>query len=374
MSGRVALVHDWLTGMRGGERVLEVFCGLFPEAEIFTLLHLPGSVSPAIESHRIRATGVQRLPGIRRFYRHYLPLYPRVIERIDLSGYELVISLSHCVAHGVLAAPTALHLCYCFTPMRYVWDHFTTYFSNERNLLIRMAATWQAPKLRTWDQLASQRVDAYATTSRYVARRIRRYYRRDARVIPPGIDLEYYSPQGTPEDYYLVVSALSPYKRLDLAIEACNRLRRKLVIIGWGPKERALKRLAGPTITFLGKQPDHVVREHYRRCRALLFPGEEDFGLTPLEAQACGRPVIAYARGGCLETVLNRTTGLLFPEQTVESLAAAIREFERLELSPAAIRAHAERFDVRVFRRQLKNYVDEMRAAFLGSYPTEGRP
>jgi len=252
-------------------------------------------------------------------------------------------------------------VCYSFTPMRYIWDQYSAYFSQNSNPLIRLAASLQAPRLRVWDQLAAQRVDAYATSSRFVARRIHRYYHRQARVIPPGIDLTKYTPHPTGENggYYLIVSALSPYKKLDLAIKACVRTGRKLVIIGWGPEQRRLRKMSGPTVTFLGRVPDETVIDYYRRCIALLFPGEEDFGLTPLEVQACGRPVVAFAAGGCLETVIPGQTGILFAEQTEDALIAAMDLAERTAFDSGRIREQARLFDINGFTHAFQQFIDQ---------------
>src|SRR5262245_46445055 len=346
---RVALVQDWLTGMRGGERCLEVFCELYPQADLYTLLHVPGTVSPVIERRRIVTSFVQRLPYAARQYRSYLPLFPAAVERFDLRGYDLVLSSSHCVAKGVLA-PGGPHVCYCFTPMRYVWDMYGEYFGPGAGVLTRSLMPPIAAALRRWDRKSSRRVDHFVAISRFVADRIRRFYRRSAEVIYPPVDIQRFRLADEPaEDFYLVVSALAPYKRVDLAVAAATRLGQRLLVVGTGPEEAKLRALAGRTVEFLGWRSDDEVAELYRCCRALLFPGLEDFGIVPLEAMAAGRPVIAYAGGGALETVVplegeEPATGLLFSEQTIEALVQAIRRFEREahRFSSKSLRARAE--------------------------------
>ena len=294
---RVAIVHDWLAGMRGGERVLEVLCELFPDATLFTLVHLPGTLSPTIERMRIRTSFLQRLGPLRARFRALLPLFPLAVERFDLRGYDLVISSSHCVANGALAPPEARHVAYVYTPMRYVWDQAGAYADGAGwGPLRRAAAAPVASYLRLWDAAASLRVDEFVAISGHVARRIRRCYGRDATVIYPPVDVQRFRPGEGEGDYYLVVSALVPYKRVDLAVAACTRLRRPLKVVGNGPEERRLRRLAGPTVEFLGTRSDPEVAALYAGCRALLFPGLEDFGIVPLEAlnfsnaQRCSRP------------------------------------------------------------------------------------
>ena len=356
----MALVHDWLTGMRGGEKCLEVLCELLPGATLFTLLHRPGSVSPAIERHPIRTSFVQRLPFAATRYRHYLPLFPRAIERFDLRGYRLIVSSSHCVAKGVIPPAGALHLCYCHTPMRYVWDLFDDYFAVERVGWLRHAVIRHfARRLRRWDRATADRVHHFIANSRHVAQRIERCYGRQAEVIYPPVDTAFFAAAEKNDGYFLVVSALAPYKRVDLAVEAFNRLGLRLLIVGSGPEAGRLQARAKKNVEFLGWQSDAQLRHLYAGCRALIFPGVEDFGIVPVEAMASGKPVIAFARGGALETVLPGVSGLLFPEQTVESLVDAARRFDEGRFAPQTIRAHALRFDRENYRRRMKQFIGQ---------------
>jgi glycosyltransferase involved in cell wall biosynthesis len=352
--------------MRGGERCLEVFCELFPEADLFTLLHVPGSVSPAIERRRIVTSFVQHLPAAARAYRQYLPLFPAAVAQFDLRPYDLVLSASHCVAKSARARSGAPHVCYCFTPMRYVWDLYDDYFGARAPAPVRIVMPPIAAALRRWDRRTSARVDRFVAISQYVAERIGRCYGRSADVLHPPVDVSRFRIGDEPGEFYLVVSALSPYKRIDLAVLAATRLHTRLLVVGSGPEGERLRALAGPTVEFLGWRDDGEVAELYRRCRALLFPGLEDFGIAPLEAMAAGRPVIAYGRGGVRETVVpigspeEPPTGLFFPEQTVEGLVAAIRRFEveAHRLDPKAARARAETFDRPLFKERIARYLE----------------
>jgi glycosyltransferase involved in cell wall biosynthesis len=365
MSGpRVALVHDWLTGMRGGEKVLESLCGMFPDADVFTLFYRPDRISEKIRAHRIVASWLNRLPGATRYYRYLLPLMPRAIESFDLTGYDLVISSSHAVAKGVRVPEGVRHICYCHTPMRYIWSQARDYFQVglagriKRPLLVPFSG-W----LREWDVRSNRGVTEFIANSENVRARIRESYDRDARVVYPPVDTQFFTPHPNAEsDYYLVVSALEPYKRVDLAIQAAARLGRRLVITGRGTQMGMLKRLAAAVsagavsagaaagsaaagrVEFTGWVSDDRLRDLYRGCRALLFPGLEDFGMCPVEAQACGRPVIAYGAGGALESVVPGTTGLFFPEQCVDSLTNAIEDFESRSFDPTAARSNSLRF------------------------------
>jgi glycosyltransferase involved in cell wall biosynthesis len=343
---RIALVHDWLTGMRGGEKVLEVLCERYPDAELFTLLHVRGTVSPVIERRPIHTSALQHLPGIRHYYRECLLLFPALIERFDLGRFDLVISSSHCVAKAAIARAGAPHICYCHTPMRYAWDQFDAYFGPARiGRLPSRAMRAAMTRMARWDRATAGRVRRYVTNSQYVAARIRRYYNRDSTVVYPPVNTEFFHPDGAPpERLALVVSALVPYKRLDIAIDACRLAGVPLKIVGTGPERPRLERLAGAGVEFLGRVPDEAVRALYRRAAVTLLPGEEDFGIVPLEAQACGRPVVALGRGGALETVVPGETGLLVDEPSPEAFAEAIGRALDRRFDARAIRRHAESF------------------------------
>jgi glycosyltransferase involved in cell wall biosynthesis len=375
---KIAIIHDWLTGMRGGEKCLEVFCRLLPGADLFTLVHATGSVSPAIEKMRPNVSFLQYLPFAKEKYRYYLPLMPLAAELLDLREYDFILSSSHCVAKGVLKKSGATHLSYCYTPMRYIWDQYDQYFGGENSgSVASKVMPHLVPILRRWDVHSSRRVDQFIAISKHVKKRIQKYYNRDAKVIYPPVDTNFYSPTGEkPQNFFLMVSAFAPYKRLDLAVEAFNKLRYPLKIIGEGQDSTKLKRLAGPNIEFLGWLPDRSIRSYYARCRAFIFPGEEDFGITPLEAQAMGRPVIAYGRGGILETVnpdistwkpeydipkeaTHRPTGMFFAEQTVGGLISAVRDFESIEngFDPKAARQNALKFDTEIFIQHIRSEI-----------------
>ena len=366
---RVALVHDWLTGMRGGERCLEVFCEVFPEAPLFTLLHVPGSVSATIERRRIVTSFVQWLPGAARRYRYYLPLFPAAVAGFDLRGFDLIISLSHCAAKAVRRPPGATHVCYCFTPMRYVWDMYDDYFGRDGGAVTRLLMPPVASALRRWDR-RTEGVDRFVAISGHIADRIRRVYGREADVLHPPVETARFRPAAAPGDYYLVVSALVPYKRIDLAVAAAGRLGRRLLVVGTGPEERRLRALAGPGVEFLGWRPDAEVAGLYAGCRALLFPGVEDYGIVPLEGAAAGRPTIALGRGGVRETMIDldtpgaAPTAVFFGEQTVDAMVDAICRFEAASdrFDPAALRRHAERFDRPRFVARLREYLDGWRS------------
>lgn len=348
---RVNLVHDWLTGMRGGEKCLEAVCAYWPQAPLFTLLHRQGSVSDLIAQRPMHTSYLNHLPAVDRYYRYLLPLMPMAASSWRIPSCDLVVSFSHCVAKAAQPPPGTPHVCYCFTPMRYAWHLRESYFQ-EKKTLRRWAIDHLLRRLREWDKETSSRVSHFVAISRTVQARIAECYMRASDVIYPPVDTDFYTPASVArESFYLVVSAFAPYKRLDLAVRACNRLGRRLVIIGRGQDANRLRSLAGPMVEFLDWQPDTVIRDHLRRCQALLFPGEEDFGIVPVEAQACGTPVIAFGRGGATETVLplshsREPTGLWFAEQTEDCLIAAIEEFEQ----------HRDRFDPNIARRQAVHF------------------
>jgi glycosyltransferase involved in cell wall biosynthesis len=345
---KAVLSHDWLTGMRGGERVLEILCDAFPEAPLYSLIHQPRAISAGINRHSIYTSWLQRLPGIAGYYRHLLPLFPLAIRGFAPPPADLLISTHHCVAKAIRPPPGCRHLCYCFTPMRYAWLFRAEYLG--RNPLKRILAAPLLAWLRRWDRATAARVDRFVAISRHVQARIRAFYGREADVVYPPVELARWTPgPPAPGGFDLVVSALVPYKRLDLAVRAYAQLGFPLKIVGVGGEFKRLRAMAPANVEFLGWQSDAAILALYRGCRALVFPGEEDFGLVPLEAQACGRPVIAYARGGALETVVPDQTGVFFAEQTAESLAAAVARGAGMRWDPAAIRANAERFGVESF-------------------------
>ncbi len=360
---RTAIVHDWLTGLRGGEKVLDLLCEILPASDIYTLLYVKGSVTPRIESRPIVTSWLGKLPGVRHYYRWLLPWMPSAISRMRLEGYDLVVAVSHCVAHGVQVAPPARFVSYCLTPMRYVWSASEAARAGYSHDIRYGLLSLIRKRFRRWDAAAASRVGEYVSISRAVESRVRSCYGRESQVIYPPVDTEYFRPTGARGDYYLWAGALAPYKRIDLALEAFRTLDRRLVVIGEGQDLRRARRRAPANVTFLGRVSDEALREHYSACRALVFPGEEDFGIVPVEAQACGRPVVAFGRGGVLDTVVplgdasgqppvpvkasaGKPTGVFFDAQTPDALADAVRRFEANEsaFDPAAIRANAERF------------------------------
>ena len=368
-TARIALVHDWLTGYRGGEKCLAVLCRHFPNAPVYTLLHARGSLPDVIERMDIRPSFLQRLPRIERYYRYTLPVMP-LAARWRIEPCDLVVSLSHAVAKAARPPAGVPHVSYCFTPMRYAWHMRESYFAQRVRGLKARLVDRMLGALRSWDRRTADRVTHFVAISETIRRRIHECYGRESVVIYPPVDTDFYTldPAVRREDYYLVISAFAPYKRVDLAIEACNRLGRRLVVIGSGQDAKRLKALAGPAVEFLGWRPDAELREHLRQCRALLFPGEEDFGIVPVEANACGTPVIAYGRGGATETIVplkgDDPTGEWFEDQTVESLVAAMERVERRvdRLDPAAARRQALRFDHRRYEAELLAYLSKVLA------------
>lgn len=370
---RVAITYHYSLSFGGSERVLEELARMYPGADFFALFVDPAFLPEALRGRTITTSLLDRIPGGRRIYRQLLPLYPLAVEGFDLSGYDLVISADGASTKGVLTGQDALHLCYCHSPPRSYWDQ---YAANRRSMsrLIRAAFAPVSQYMRQWDFAASQRIDGFIVNSKYVAERVRKYYRRESTVIYPPVDVNGAQPSERHQDFYLSVGRLVPEKRVDLAIEACNHLRRRLQIVGTGPEERRLRSLAGPTIEFVGRVSDAELKRKYAACRALLFAADEDFGLVSVEAQAHGRPVIAYARGGSLETVRGlwvdeidagvpaaQFTGVFFSDQTSLSLLRAILGFERIErcFDPGAIHEYARRFDRSVFVAEMRRYVEE---------------
>lgn len=361
-SRRIAIVHEWFTGMRGGEKCVEALCELFPEATLFALLHNPGSVSETIERMPIRTSFVQRLPFAPTRYRHYLPLFPFAVKGFDTHAFDIVISSSHCVAKGVTTHPGTLHLCYCYTPMRYIWDLYDDYFGPGRaGPLTRAGMRLAVGPLRRWDVRTASNPHRFIAISDHIRKRIETIYHRTSDVIYPPVDTSVMKLGTRDEGWFLMVSALVPYKRVDLAVDAFTRSGERLVVVGDGPEMARLRKMAGPGVTLTGWLPDAELRDMYERCTALVFPGEEDFGIVPVEAMAAGKPVIALARGGALETVIDRpdlSTGVLFREQTVDGLLDAVSRFRRKTFDPAAIRRFALQFDRVVFKQNMKEYVE----------------
>jgi glycosyltransferase involved in cell wall biosynthesis len=358
---RVAITADWMSNVGGGGRVLTHLKDMFPDAPVFTTIVDRDRLPPHMHDWDIRPSFLQKIPLAKERYQAFLPLMPLAFEQFDLREYDLIISTSSACAKGIIAAPESVHICYCYTPCRYIWDLYHDY---TRDLKLRTLAAFAAHRLRVWDRLSADRVDHFVAISEEVARRIWRHYRRDSEVIYPPVDLDRFAPRATAaEDFYLVVSRLVPYKRVDLAVGAANRLGRRLVVVGDGPEMKRLVVGAGPTVEFRGHLTDPEIADLMARCRALLFPGLEDFGIAPVEAQAAGRPVIAYGRGAALETVLQGSTGLFFDEQTVESLADAMVELERRSFDGQACRSNAERFSAEQFRARLLRTVSRYSSA-----------
>lgn len=358
---RVAIVHYWLVGMRGGERVIESLCRIFPEADIYTHVVDRNAISKLLARHTIRTTFIAKLPFARRLYPKYLPLMPQALEALDLTGYDLIISSEAGPAKGVIAGPGALHICYCHSPMRYIWDQYHVYRRSSR-LLTRFLMPFLSHYLRIWDVTSAARVDLFLANSQFVASRVSKYYRRSATVVAPPVAVEEFCPvsPGDLGDFYLWVGELVTYKRPDIAIDAFNRNGKKLVVIGDGPERKKLEKLASDNIAFLGKAPFDVLKRHYATCKALVFPGEEDFGIVPVEVQAAGRPVIAFGKGGVLETVVDGKTGLFFSDPSADGLNEAIARFEATNLGDTCLEScqdNAEKFSEENFRKQIEDIV-----------------
>lgn len=362
VKGRVAFVHDWLNGMRGGEKVLEILCELFPQADIYTLFYIPGTVSKKIEAHRIIPSSLSQMPFTKEGYRYYLPLMPKAVEWFDLSRYDLVISSSHCVAKGAAVKKGTLHICYCHTPMRYIWDQFEHYFGKGRSSgSVRFFMNLLLPYLRSWDQKSSQRVDHFIANSQTVQTRIQKYYSRNSTVIVPPVDTDFYTvgerTQDGKESYYLIVSAFAPYKKVDIAVQAFNETGLPLKIIGKGQEEKRLKKMAKSNIEFLGWKSNDELKSYYQSCMALIFPGEEDFGIVPVEAMACGKPVVAYRKGGATETVIENETGVFFEPQTPKSLSDAVERCKNQIWDAKKIREYSLKFSVQRFKSELNQFI-----------------
>lgn len=351
---RVAIVHYWLTNMRGGERVLEAFCEMFPDATIFTHVVDRAKLSEALNRHEIRTTFISKFPFAKKHYQKLLPFMPRALEELDLSEFDLVISSESGPAKGVISRPDAFHLCYCHSPMRYIWDLYPQYL-NSAGFLARQVFPGIAHRLRTWDVTSAARVDQFVANSNFVKRRIEKFYRRDSAVIHPPVAVDEFAQARVdgPGEYYLAAGELVGYKRFDLVVDAFTRLGLPLYVVGDGEQRKDLERVAGPTVKFLGRVDFKNLKRHFGECKALVFPGEEDFGIIPVEVMAAGRPVIAYGRGGAMDTVIDGTTGVLFEEQTVDGLIDALKRFESLEFDPDALQSHAAKFSLQVFKSQV---------------------
>ena len=360
--------------MRGGEKALEVFCEMFPDADLFTLVHLPGTTSPIIERRLVRSSMIQWLPFAGSLYRQYLPLFPVAVEQFDLDAYDLVISTSHCAAKSVVVTGRARHLCYCLTPMRYAWDQFDAYFGPDRvGTLGNRVLRPMLAALARWDRATEGRVHRYLAISQYVARRIALYYNRESTLVYPPVDTEFFVPAtaGTatphvPDSKFLIVSALVPYKRVDLAMMAARHAGVGLTVVGDGPERAHLERYAGDGVELVGRLEDHAIRDLYQTCVAAVLPGEEDFGIVPVEAQACGRPVVALGRGGALDTVIEGETGVLFSDTTVESLSDGMTRAAAMSWDSGRIRRHAERFSRARFVRDIERVVEDTLSAPAG--------
>lgn len=373
---RVAIIHYWLVGMRGGEKVLEALCRLYPQADLYTHVVDPARISQRLRDHVIDTTFIARLPGARRHYQKYLPLMPLALEQLDLRGYDLVLSSEAGPAKGVLAAPGARHVCYCHSPMRYIWDEYPEY-ARSVPAVLRPLMAGVAHRMRQWDVTSAARVDRFIANSSFVRDRIARYWRREASVLPPPVAVERFSPaEKARQGYYLLAGQLVPYKRPDLAVAACTALGRRLVVAGTGPERRRLEALAGPSIEFRGFVPDEELPQLYAGADALLFPGCEDFGIVPVESLASGTPVVAYGRGGICDTVEPGVTGLYHHEQTVESLIEAIRQFETLgpfrpdQLVRSAAQFETRRFEI-TFRQIVDSVLSQPAMAAEHGYPLE---
>ncbi|MGX6445623.1 glycosyltransferase [Neobacillus sp. K501] len=365
---KVAIVHDWLPFMGGAENVLGNLHEVFPDAPIYTSICNKNKIDGPLKEARIITSHLQKRGKEIKNHRLLFPFMPTALEHFNLNDFDIVISSSSAVGKSVITNPDTLHICYCNTPMRYGWEFMHDYIGplTGKGAFKHKIMAYLMTFMRVWDYSNSARVDVYVANSVNVAKRIKKHYRRDSYVIHPPVRCDMFNLSTTDEDYFLCVSRLQEYKRIDIAVEACTKLNLPLVVIGDGPQRKMLEKIAGPTVKFLGRVSDEVIREHYSKCRAFLFPGEEDYGITPLEAQASGRPVIAFAKGGALETVIDGETGIFFPEQNVESLIDAIRKFETIDFIKEDLREHAHKFDQSIFKKTIKEFVEEQYELFQG--------
>lgn len=355
---KIAIAHDWLTNMGGAEKVVINFKQIYEEAPIYTISYNEKNLDKELRNIDVRTSFIQKLPKGNKKHQMYLPFMPTAWEQFDFNDYDVVLSSSSSCAKGIITSPDTVHICYCHSPMRYAWEFYNEYMEREnlgklKKLLIKYIMNY----IRIWDRVSADRVDYYIANSKNVAKRIYKHYGIEADVIHPPVKGSYFNISDIDEDYFLIVSRLVPYKRVDLAVEVFNELGLPLVVIGGGSQLEYLKSIAKPNVKIMGRQSDEVIKEHYAKCRAFIFPGEEDFGITPLEAQASGRPVIAYGKGGALETVVEDKTGLFFDEQTKESLKSAILKFEDMTWNKNEIREHALTFDEEIFKKKIRKYV-----------------
>ena len=362
---KTAIVHDWLVNYGGAESVIEQMLLLYPDADIYTLVYDEKKMGKIFPKEKVHTSSLQKIPMAEKLYTKFLSLMPKAFEEFDLTGYDLVIASSSCCAKGVITSPTTPFIAYIHSPMRYAWDLYYDYLKNSGRLTKFFMKRWM-PDIRKWDYISSQRIDTLVANSSYIARRIKKFWNRDAAVVYPPVDTDRLSVSDEAAgDYFVVFSRFVPYKRIDLAISACARLNKKLIVIGSGSQEKELKLLAdsckNADIKFTGRISDSEVKAYLQKCRALIFCAEEDFGIIPVEAQACGRPIIAFGKGGALETVVNEKTGVFFEEQSVESLVKAIEKFEKLDkentFNPKKIREHAEKFSAENFRKNLSEQI-----------------
>ena len=371
---KIAFICDWLTGMRGGERCLEAMCEVCPQADIYTLVYYPENFNGQFNAHKITTSFIQNLPGNDKSFRRYLPLFPKAIESFSLSGYDCVISFSHCAAKSAIVPNNIPHVCYCHTPVRYVW-HMRNEYLSKMPQPKKILANFILNYLGNWDKKTAHRVTHFIANSKNVQNRIRQVYNRDSQVIYPPVDCNRFEISNQNDGYYLVVSALVPYKRTDLAIKAFANMDQKLLVVGKGPELNSLKAIATSNTEFIDNASDKEVVQYMSRCKALLFPGEEDFGIVPLEAQACGKPVIAYGKGGALETVRpwnessskkNNATGVFFYEQNPLAIKGAILQFERIneKIDPVNCRNNALKFDRNIYKKTMQNYIQSIIAEF----------
>ena len=372
----IALVHDWLNQIGGAEDVLEAIVDLYPQAPLYTSLYDPNRMPDAYRQWDIRTSFIDRLPWAHSKQQLYFALYPQAFESFDFRGYDVVLSNKSGFCHGIITGPETLHICYCLTPTRYVWRYHQYAEQEQLGRLTRAALVPFLTGLRQWDRLAADRVDHFIAISHEVSRRIAKHYRRDATIIYPPVDTERFAPSNRIDEYYLTVGRLVPYRRLDMLIQAFNQMQKPLLIAGSGRDRERLEALAGPTVQLLGYVPDADLPDLMARCRAFMWPGEEDFGIAPVQAMAAGRPVIAYGAGGALETVVvgptaATSTGAFFAEQSVAAIIDAVESFDPTAVSPAFIRRHAEQFDTGVFNRRLESFVAEKAEAW--NYATTGQ-